>query len=66
MRGGTRHHQASHRISAKGLGREGAMSNTTRTEEPRLMLRTFLGLIPFGLVAVATIIMFSVASFFYL
>jgi hypothetical protein len=66
MRGGTRHHQASHRISAKGLGREGAMSNTTRTEEPRLMLRTFLGLIPFGLVAVATIIMFSVASFFSL
>ena len=42
------------------------MSNTTRTEEPRLMLRTFLGLIPFGLVAVAIIIMFSVASFFSL
>src|SRR5947209_1533170 len=42
------------------------MSDTTRTEEPRLTLITYRGLIPFGLVAAATIIMFSVASFSFL
>jgi hypothetical protein len=42
------------------------MSDTTRTEEPRLTLSTFLGLIPFGLVAAATIVTFSVASFSFL
>jgi hypothetical protein len=42
------------------------MSDTTRTEEPRLTLIAYPGLIPFGLVAAATIIMFGVASFSFL
>jgi hypothetical protein len=42
------------------------MSDTTRTEDARLMLSTFLGLIPFGLVAAATMITFSFASFSFL
>jgi hypothetical protein len=42
------------------------MSDTTRTEEARLMLSTFLGPIPFGLVAAATMITFSFASFSFL
>jgi hypothetical protein len=42
------------------------MSDTTRTEEPRLTLSTFLRLFPFGLVAAVTIITFSVASFSFL
>jgi hypothetical protein len=42
------------------------MSDTTRTEAPRLMISTFLELIPFGFAAAATMITFSVASFLFL
>jgi hypothetical protein len=41
------------------------MSDTTRTEAPRLMISTLL-LIHFGLAAAATTITFSVASFSFL
>src|SRR5947208_2341085 len=49
-----------------GWAQEGAMSDTTRTEAPRLMIGTSLGLIPFGLAGAATMITFAVASFSFL
>src|SRR5690349_21337767 len=48
------------------VGLRDAMSDTPRTEEPRLTLSTLLSLVSFALVAGLSVVVFGVASFSFL